>query len=237
LSEQPEGQVRKTLSQRIANGFFYALTSLLCRIEGSQLSRVPSRGPLILVSNHVNVLEIPVLYTRLWPRPISGFFAAYRLESPWMRWLLRTFGGIPVHRGEPDLRAIRQAIARIRAGDIFALAPEGTRSGDGRLGPGRPGVVMLALQTGAPILPVVHYGDAGWLENLRRLRRTPFHIAVGRPFRLKPMNLQLRRAERERMVDEIMYQMAALLPPEYRGVYADLSAATTRYLCFLEGPE
>jgi len=74
LSEQPEGQVRKTFSQRLANGFFYALTSLLCRIEGSQISRVPPRGPLILVSNHVNVLEIPVLYTRLWPRPISGFF-------------------------------------------------------------------------------------------------------------------------------------------------------------------
>lgn len=234
MSDQARVSSQKTFSQRVVHAFFYALTSILCRIDDKQLERVPARGPLILVSNHVNVLEIPVLYTRLWPRPISGFFAAYRLDSLWMRWLLKTFGGIPVHRGEPDLRAIRQAVARIRAGDIFALAPEGTRSGDGRLGPGRPGVVMLAMQTGAPILPVVHYGDAGWIDNLRRLRRTPFHISVGRPFRIKPKASRVGRAERVRMVDEIMHQMAALLPPDYRGVYSDLDAATTEYLEFLD---
>jgi 1-acyl-sn-glycerol-3-phosphate acyltransferase len=222
------------LSQTLVLKFLDVLTSTICRIDDAQLAHVQARGPLILITNHVNVLEIPVLFLRLQPRPISGFFAAKRLESAWMRWLLNTLNGIPVQRGKMDRSALRQAISRIHAGDIFAIAPEGTRNADGQLGQGKPGVVLLAMQSGAPIQPVVHWGDAHWQRNLRRLRRTPFHMAVGRPFRLNTGGVRVDRRMRQEILDEIMVQMAALLPMEHRGVYANRVAATSKYLQFLE---
>ena len=219
-----------SLSQTLVLKFLDILTSTICRIDDAQLERVPACGPLILITNHVNVLEIPVLYSRLQPRPISGFFAAKRLESAWMRWLLNALHGIPVQRGKLDRTALKEAISRIRAGDIFTIAPEGTRNADGRLGQGKPGVVLLAMQSGAPIQPIVHWGDKHWQRNLRRLRRTPFHIAVGRPFRLDTGGVRVNRQIRQEILDEIMVQMAVLLPPEYRGVYANRDAANQKYL-------
>ncbi|MCK5317103.1 MAG: 1-acyl-sn-glycerol-3-phosphate acyltransferase [Anaerolineales bacterium] len=223
-----------SLSQTLALKFLDVLTSTICRIDDAQIVKVPARGPLILITNHVNVLEIPVLHSRLRPRPISGFFAAKRLESAWMRWLLDTLNGIPVQRGKLDRTALKQAISRIRAGDTFVIAPEGTRNADGRLGQGKPGVVLLALQSEAPIQPIVHWGDKHWQRNLRRLRRTPFHIAVGRPFRLDTEGMRVDRRMRQEILDEIMAQMAALLPAEYRGVYANRDSANPKYLRFLE---
>ncbi len=223
-----------SLSQTLVLKFLDILTSTICRIDDAEIADVPASGPLILITNHVNVLEIPVLYSRLQPRPISGFFAAKRLDSAWMRWLLNALHGIPVQRGKLDRTALKRAISRIRAGDIFAIAPEGTRNADGRLGQGKPGVVLLAMQSDAPLQPVVHWGDEYWQRNLRQLRRTPFYIAVGRPFRLDTGGKRVDRDMRQEILDEIMVQMAALLPPEYRGVYADRDAANPKYLRFLE---
>jgi 1-acyl-sn-glycerol-3-phosphate acyltransferase len=224
----------RAITRRAVNAFFYLLTALICDVDASELSKVPRRGPLIVVSNHVNVLEIPVIVPRLGDRPISGFFASYRLKSHWMRWLLTTYGGIPIQRGAPDSSALRAAAERIRSGDIFALAPEGTRSSDGVLGRGRAGVVVLALDTGAPILPVVHHGDAHWQTNLKRLRRTPFHIEVGSAFRVKPQAQKINREVRQAIVDEIMTQMAASLPRAWRGKYAEKVDATPQFLEFLD---
>lgn len=219
-----------SLSQTLVLKFLDILTSTICRIDDTQLESVAARGPLILATNHVNVLEIPVLYSRLQPRPISGFFAAKRLDSAWMRWLLNALHGIPVQRGKLDRTALKEAISRIRAGDIFAIAPEGTRSANGRLGQGKPGVVLLAIQSGALIQPVVHWGSNNWQRNLTRLRRTPFHIAVGRPFRLDTRGVRVNRQIRQAILDEIMVQMAVLLPPEYRGVYANRDADHPQFL-------
>jgi 1-acyl-sn-glycerol-3-phosphate acyltransferase len=150
-----------------------------------------------------------------------------------MRWLLTTYGGVAVKRGAPDARALESAARRILEGAIFALAPEGTRSGDGVLGKGRAGVVLLGLQTGAPILPVVHHGDAHWQSNLKRLRRTPFRIEVGTPFRLNPRGQKVDRALRRVIAEEIMVQMAALLPVAWRGAYAEKVGRTPQYLDFI----
>jgi 1-acyl-sn-glycerol-3-phosphate acyltransferase len=221
-----------TLTHRIIIAVFKGLTSLLCRIDDAQLARVPDQGPLILVGNHVNILEIPILYTRLQPRPVTGFAAAYRWKALWTRWLLDVCGAVPLHRGEADITALRKALGLLKAGYIFAVAPEGTRSGHGRLQQAHPGVVLLALRSGAPLLPIVFYGAERYRENLRRLRRTDFHIVVGRPFCIDASGVRVTRQVRQQIVDEIMYQMAALLPPDYRGVYSDLNAATEKYLTF-----
>jgi 1-acyl-sn-glycerol-3-phosphate acyltransferase len=214
------------------------LLRILCRIDDAELARVPDRGPLIVVTNHVNFLEVPLLYTHLLPRPVTGFAKAENWDNLFLRTLLfRMWGGIPLHRGEPDVSALRRALKALEDGAILGVAPEGTRSGHGRLQRGRPGVVWLAMYSGAPLLPVVFYGGEHFWRNLARLRRTDFHIIVGNPFYLDLDGVKPTRQVRHQIIDEIMYQIAALLPPAYRGAYSDLTAASETYLRFPPGME
>ncbi len=215
------------------NAAIKGLTRLLCRVDDAALAQVPRRGPLILAANHINFLEVPLVYTHLQPRPITGFAKAETWNNPLMAYLFNLWGGIPIRRGESDLAAYHQALQALKAGKIVAVAPEGTRSGSGRLGRGHPGIVTLALRSQAPVLPMVYYGGELFYDNLARLRRTDFHIVVGHPFRIDAGDQPVTRALRQQIADEIMYQLATLLPPRYRGEYADLQSATQKYLRFL----
>ena len=226
-----------TLARRIINTALHGLTSLLCRVDAVQLDKVPERGPLILVANHVNFLEIPVLYPRLGSRSLIVFAKAETWNNPFKRFLFDLSKAIPVQRGEADMAALRRAVEALESGHILAIAPEGTRSGHGRLQRGHPGVVMLALRSGAPLLPLAYYGGEQFWHNLPRLRQTDFSVVVGRPFTLNAGGVKVTREVRQRMADEIMYQVAALLPPAYRGYYSDMAASTETYLSFLTPPE
>jgi len=221
-----------TLTKRVVDSTISGLLRLLCRVYKDQLEKVPTRGPLILLTNHINFLEIPVLHTHLRPRPVTGFAKAESWDNFIIGFLFNLWGAIPIRRGEADMRALRQGLAALKEGYILAIAPEGTRSGHGRLQRGHPGVAMMALQSGAPLLPLVFYGGEKLKRNLSRLRRTPFHIVVGPPFHLHTDGVKVRREIRKQMTDEVMYQLAALLPPAYRGHYANLDAATERFLRF-----
>jgi 1-acyl-sn-glycerol-3-phosphate acyltransferase len=221
-----------SITYQLVNGSIKRLLRVLCRVDDAQLARVPERGPMILVANHVNFLEVPLVFTHLQPRPVTGFAKAETWDNPIMARLFNLWGAIPIKRGEADMEALRQGLSFLEAGYILAVSPEGTRSNDGRLLRGHPGVVLLAQRTGAPLLPVVYYGGERFRDNLTRLRRTDFHIIVGHSFYLQTEGIKLSREVRQHMVDEVMYQLAALLPPEYRGAYTNLAAATDQYLRF-----
>jgi 1-acyl-sn-glycerol-3-phosphate acyltransferase len=222
-----------TLTAWAVNNTIKSLTRLACRIEKDALQQVPLTGPLILVCNHVNFLEVPLVLTHLQPRPVTGFAKSETWENPIMGRLFNFWQAIPLRRGEADVGAMRKAIKLLNAGKIIAVSPEGTRSGDGRLRKGIPGVVLLALNSGAPLLPLVYYGGESLRPNLLRLRRTDFRIRVGTPFHLDAQGVKITRQVRQQMVDEIMFQLAALLPAQYRGVYADLDLASTNFLRFV----
>ena len=221
-----------SLTKQMLNNSIKGITRLICRVDDTHLGRVPARGPLILVANHINFLEVPVVYTHLLPRPVTGFAKAETWDNPAMALLFDLWEAIPLRRGKADLDAIRQALEILRAGGILAVAPEGTRSNDGCLQRGQPGVVLLAQMSGAPLLPIVYYGGERFRENIKRLRRTDFHIVVGQPFSVQTQDISVNRQVRQQIADEIMYQLAALLPPAYRGYYSDLMAATQEYLRF-----
>jgi len=122
-------------------------------------------------------------------------------------------------------------------GKIVAIAPEGTRSRNGKLQKALPGIVLLAARSGAPILPVVYYGHESFQKNIKKLKRTPMHVVVGESFKLNIKGIALSREVRQQVVNEIMYQLAALLPTEYHGFYSDFSRATEEYLVFDVGIE
>lgn len=224
-----------TTTERILNFIIKGILRLACRVDDSQLVRIPDHGPLILVTNHVTFLEVPMIYTHLRPRPMTGFAKAESWDNPFFGWVFDVWGAIPLHRGEADLSAMRAAIDVLKGGGILGVAPEGTRSGHGRLLRAHPGVVLLAQRTGAPLIPLVHTGGEDFKRNLTRLRRTDFKIIVGNQFRIDFGDEKMTAEIRQAIADEIMYQMAALLPAKYRGEYADLSAATEKYLRF-SGP-
>ena len=102
---------------------------------------------------------------------------------------------------------------------------------------GQPGITIMALLSGAPILPLVHYGHENYRKELPQLRRSQIHTIVGRTFWLDSHEKKVTGEIRQQMTDEIMYQLAMLLPPAYRGVYGDLSKATQVYLRFTTDAE
>jgi 1-acyl-sn-glycerol-3-phosphate acyltransferase len=221
-----------SLAFKAATYSIKGLTRLGCKIDDRELGKIAPHGPLIVVSNHISFLEVPVIYTHLQPRPVTGFAKAESWNNPLYRVLFNLWGAIPIRRGEADLMAMRKGIEALKAGKILGISPEGTRSRDGRLRNAHPGVVTLALNSGAPLQPLVYYGGESLKHNLRRMRRTHFHIRVGEPFYLDLRGDKPTKEVRQKMVDEIMYQLAALLPPAYRGVYAGLDSATQKYLHF-----
>ena len=210
-----------------------SITRLLCNIDGSQLRNVPEHGPLIIASNHINFIEIPLVYTHLQPRKITGLVKAETWDNPAMGFLFDLWEAIPIQRGEADSNAFRCALEVLKRGNILAIAPEGTRSGDGKLKRGLPGIVLLAHLSHAPIIPLVYFGGERLRDNLYRLRRTDFHIRVGKMFKLYFPAGKVDRNLRIAMVDEIMYQMAALMPLEYRGFYADFTKFSTKYIHYV----
>jgi 1-acyl-sn-glycerol-3-phosphate acyltransferase len=204
----------------------------ICLVDDTELARIPTKGPLILVGNHVNFLEAPILITHIQPRQVIALVKDTTWNNPFLGFLFNQWKAIPIKRGEVDMTAFREALRILSEDQILAIAPEGTRSGTGVLQKGQPGIVPLAIKSGAPIMPVVYYGGERFWKNMKGFTRTPFTIRVGKPFRLKTNSTLPSKEERERMTDEIMFQMAGLLPPEYRGYYSDLANATKDYLDF-----
>jgi 1-acyl-sn-glycerol-3-phosphate acyltransferase len=227
-------QNRLSFAQVIVAGFLRGLTALMFRIDPTQLVKVPAQGPLIIIANHVHIPEIPTLYTRLLPRRVRGMVMAEHVENKQkiVGRILNLFGSIPIQRGEPSLGSLRLGLRTLAEGNMLLLDPEGTRSHNGCLQIGQAGAILMALHSGAPLLPVVHYGSENYLSNLRKLRRTNLTFVVGQPFRLKATSKPVIGELRQEITDQVMYQMARLLPPQYRGVYADLDAARQDHLVF-----
>ncbi len=220
----------KTLRRPVA-WLLRTSTSALCRIERAPLDQVPKRGPLIVVMNHINSLEVPLLTTHLQPRPVTGVAKIETWDNRLIGWAFDLWEAIPIRRGELDLAAVRRALDVLASGGILIFAPEGTRSYHGRLLRGRPGVATLALHSGAPILPIVHWGGEKLSSNLKRFKRTDFHIRLGNSFFIRNPGVKITHEVRQAIADEVMVQLAMLLPSEYRGEYANIST-TPKYLQF-----
>jgi 1-acyl-sn-glycerol-3-phosphate acyltransferase len=195
------------------------LFNLLTRVEVSGVENIPLEGGLILALNHLSRLDTPVLGITC-PRRVYGFVAKKYQRFPPFRWFLNSVEVIWVSRSEFDRQALLQAFDVLENGAVLGLAPEGTRSNSGTLLPGKPGVAFLAARAGVPIVPVGLTGTAQALPSLARLRRQRIRVVYGKSFHL-PKEGRLSSDELEEATELIMRRIAALLPPEYRGVYAD----------------
>ncbi|MSQ23702.1 MAG: 1-acyl-sn-glycerol-3-phosphate acyltransferase [Chloroflexi bacterium] len=190
-----------------------ALAALLLRLHFEGSSRVPRRGGLLVVSNHMNIADPPLLAGAL-TRPLAFMAKTELFRGRWWSAILRTWGVFPVRRGEIDVAAVRAALALLRAGGAVVIFPEGTRHPDG-LGEALPGIAYLAARSGCAILPIGITGT----EQLRGLRsllhRPEVWVRVGEPFNIG-------RGDALEGAEHIMHSIAALIPPAKRGRYGAL---------------
>lgn len=217
---------------RMVTLFIKGFLSLVCRVDGRELAKVPKTGPFLVVVNHINFLEVPLLYTYLYPRRQTSLVKIETWKNPFLGPIAKMWDAIPIKRSISDFSALRAAIAALRRGKFLIIAPEGTRTGDGKLRKGRQGVALLAVQGDVPILPVVHYGGERVWRNVKRGRRTDFTFRVGPAFRIKLSKKELTSPKRREVTDEVMSVIASTLPRAYRGYYEDKIFPKYRYLEF-----
>lgn len=221
----------KTPLTWVVNTIIRTILYCMLKIDISEIKKVPKRGPLILAVNHVNFLDAPVLITHMGSRAFTGFAKRETWNNPLTAFLFTLWGGIPIDRGVADFNAFKAAKdALLVKKQLLAIAPEGTRSGDGRLHQGKPGIAILASKAEVPILPMVYYGHEDILQNLRRLNRTPFHVRVGKPFRCKFSGQEKNKEVMQAVTDAIMLEIADLLPEKYHGEYRGVTIDRRKYL-------
>jgi 1-acyl-sn-glycerol-3-phosphate acyltransferase len=154
-------------------------------------------------------------------------------DNLFFKFIFTAWDAIPIKRGEVDFTAFRLAEEALAQKKIVIVAPEGTRSKHGRLNQGYPGIALLAIRSGAPILPVVFYGNEN-IKGLRLGRRTDMVIKVGKLFKIQLNGRALDRENRLQMTNEIMYEIARILPEENRGIYSDLTKTKNEFLVPVE---
>ena len=199
-----------------------AVTALL-KISTTGLEHVPTKGPLIVVTNHITFSDPVVIMAKL-PRLLVPM-AKVEIFEHWLTgWVLRSGGVIPVHRGEADTSAVKLALRVLKQNGVILLAPEGTRSPDGCLQPAKGGAALLALRSRATILPVGVSGSEQSGKFWKRLKRPLVAVSFGPPFTLKSPGKRPSHKELAELTTALMYQIAAQLPPAYRGIFSDVDS-------------
>src|SRR5437764_644595 len=188
---------------------------------------IPAEGPVIIASNHRSFLD-PFVIGTMARRPMYYVAKKEVFRLRWLGWILNALGAFPVDRGAADAESIETAKAILARGDIVMIFPEGTRTRPGSLGKPKRGVGRLALETGAPVVPVAVIGT----ETVRRgWRIRPHHVRIraGRPLtfpRVESPSPSLAKAVTDRIWPCIALQWEWLggLPPVGRAHARDALA-------------
>lgn len=208
--------MKKSTLQRIVR----ILVKVLTRTEFIDIENIPASGGVILAINHLNYLDTPVVFVNPRRPDITALVTTKYSEKRLIQWFTDVAEGIWINRDIADFNAIRKASEALSKGLALGIAPEGTRSKTAQLQEGKPGTVMLALKSGAPIVPVGITGTEDALKKLMRLHRPHITVRFGEPFTLPEFPPHHRSEELKKWTEILMRRIAALLPERYRGIYA-----------------
>ena len=190
---------------------------------------VPAEGPLIVACNHFSFLDPPLL-AAAFPRPGHVLAKQELLDTP-IGPLISALGIFPVRRGEADVGALAMVLDALRRGRVVAIFPEGTRGHGVAAGlkPGHRGVALIAHLSGAPVVPVGISGTEGVQrlgDVVRNVATRPhFQVSIGPPLHVDRQQRIPPSALLTATTAAIMTAIAAQLPPQYHGVYAQRSNA------------
>jgi len=192
---------------------------LISRVEVRGVENLPQTGGVLLCTNHLSILDPPLVFVFSGRKDASALVASKHKKNPFLRWIVNLVGGIWLERGEADLHALRAAQTFLQNGGALGIAPEGTRSKVHGLIEAKTGAAYLADKAGVPVVPVAIVGSDLAVPMLKQLRRPSMQMIIGKPFNLPPVARATRNADLQHNTDEIMCQIAALLPEDYRGIY------------------
>lgn len=204
------------------------IVALLLAIGGGVTVRgrgnLPATGGFVLAANHTSRFDPPVVFTALPGRRWVIMAADKYYPKLFFRWIIECVDCLWVRRGETSHQTVQAAIQALRRGATLGLSPEGTRSKTGTLQAGKTGTAFMALTAGVPVVPVAITGTERLASALKRLRRVHMTVTFGSPFTIQaPATGE--PVSRKRLLEdgttEIMCRIAAMLPPEQRGVYAE----------------
>ena len=205
--------------------FFYwldlRLIALLAIRDIQGLENLPANGPFIFALNHLSMFDVPLVFSIVGDKHVTGWVAEKYYKHILLGPMLKIGGGVFIRRGQVDRTAIADAVAWLNEGNVFGVAPEGTRSDTHALIRGKTGLAFLADEASVPVIPMAVTGTEMVFQHWLRLRRPVLSLRIGKPFHLPPLGSNNRSSSLRHNTDEIMCQIAAMLPPEYWGVYAD----------------
>lgn len=207
---------RDTL-QRIMYYLFDHIT--VTRFYGTE--NIPKEGGIIVATNHMSRIDIPLLFVNPVRPDITALVTDKYLKYPLINWFVRTAEAIYIDRERADFSAFREAQKLIKNGVSMGIAPEGTRSQIGELMEGKPGMILLAIRSGAPIVPVGLAGTDTAFKRLSSFRKPLLAARFGKPYKIEELPRENREEAMQKAIDEIMCRIAALLPPRYWGFYKD----------------
>ncbi|WP_028610509.1 lysophospholipid acyltransferase family protein [Paenibacillus harenae] len=129
--------------------------TLLFRLEASGMENIPAEGPVILASNHLSNFDPPTVGVKV-KRKVHFMAKEELFMVPVFGPLIRAFGAFPVKRGGVSKDAIKSAISLLKEGNVMGIFPEGSRNS--QAGAAKKGAAMIAVRSGAAVVPVAIIG-------------------------------------------------------------------------------
>jgi 1-acyl-sn-glycerol-3-phosphate acyltransferase len=195
-------------------------------IEGAE--NIPKEGGAILASNHLAVSDsffLPLMLSRRMTFPAKiEYFTGTGIKGKLQKWFFSGVGQVPIDRSSASAAqgALDTGVRIVREGKLLGIYPEGTRSPDSRLYKGKVGVAWIALESGAPVIPVAMFGtDKANPIGSKMWKPYPIRIKIGKPLDFSRYEgLSGDRFVLRSITDEIMYALMELSGQEYVDVYA-----------------
>jgi len=200
-----------------ANHAIRVLLWIIGRWTVTGRDNIPAEGALIVVSNHLSNGDPPILAAGLARRRVR-FMAKIELFKYPLGAIIRLYGAFPVRRFDADVGALLNADRILKRGGVLGMFPEGTRSRSGRLGKPHPGTALIALRSGATVIPCAITGTEQLRKPLNLLKRPRISIHIGQPIQIEAV----RRPNEQQVSDlteRIFSEIKALLPAKYLDAY------------------
>ena len=197
--------------------------NIIAKVEVIDHEKLPEEGSYAFATNHLGILDAFLAYYILERWDFFIPVAEKWEKSFFLRWLGKHLNFIFIDRFNPDIHALREILKRMGTGEVLVIAPEGTRSRSEKMAEGKPGVSYLVSKTQFPVIPVGIAGteDRTFFNNLKKLKRTHIQVTIGDAFTLPPLPRKNRDDVLREYTDEIMCQIATLIPEKNRGFYAE----------------
>jgi 1-acyl-sn-glycerol-3-phosphate acyltransferase len=185
------------------------------------VENIPLTGGVLIATNHMSRMDIPVLFLTPNRPDMTALVTTKYLKYPLLRWFIVTAQGIWLDRDTADFSAFRTAMTALNQGMAIGIAPEGTRSKNAQLLEGKPGTALLALRAGVPILPVAISGTEDAVSKMKHFKRPHITAQFGKLIPAPQLDRNNREGQLQQLTDEVMCQIAAMLPEHYHGFYRE----------------